>query len=49
MIGASMVLIGEWKKPGVYNVEEMDPDKFMDELNKFGLPWTEDFNPKLVD
>ena len=49
MIGASMVLTGEWKKPGVYNVEEMDPDKFMDELNKFGLPWTEDFNPKLVD
>lgn len=49
MIGAAMVLTGEWKKPGVYNVEEMDPDKFMDALNKFGLPWVEDFNPTLVD
>jgi saccharopine dehydrogenase len=49
MIGASMVLTGEWKKPGVYNVEELDPDKFMDALNKFGLPWIEDFNPELVD
>jgi saccharopine dehydrogenase (NAD+, L-lysine-forming) len=49
MIGAAMVLTGEWKKPGVYNVEEMDPDKFMDALNKYGLPWQEDFNPTLVD
>jgi saccharopine dehydrogenase (NAD+, L-lysine-forming) len=30
-------------------VEEFDPDPFMDELNKFGLPWIEDFNPTLVD
>ncbi|PNH18390.1 saccharopine dehydrogenase [Mageeibacillus indolicus] len=45
MIGASLVLTGEWCKPGVYNVEELDPDPFMDRLNKFGLPWREDFNP----
>jgi len=49
MIGAKLLLEGKWKKPGVYNVEEMDPDPFMDELNKQGLPWVEDFNPILVD
>ncbi|BBM59700.1 saccharopine dehydrogenase [Leptotrichia hongkongensis] len=49
MIGAAMVLTGEWKKPGVFNVEEMNPDPFMEALNKFGLPWLEDFNPTLVD
>ena len=49
MIGAMLVLNNKWKKPGVYNVEELDPDPFMDALNKHGLPWHEDFNPKLVD
>ena len=49
MIGAAMVLTGKWKKPGVYNVEEMDPDPFMDGLNKFGLPWKEDHDPALVE
>ena len=49
MIGAAMVLRGKWKKPGVYNVEEMDPDPFMEDLNKFGLPWKEDYAPILVD
>ncbi|WP_428910233.1 saccharopine dehydrogenase C-terminal domain-containing protein [Niallia sp. Krafla_26] len=49
MIGAAMVLTGKWNKPGVYNVEEFDPDPFMEELNKWGLPWKEDFNPELVD
>ncbi|SHO53970.1 saccharopine dehydrogenase family protein [Anaerocolumna xylanovorans] len=49
MIGAMMVLKGLWKKPGVYNVEEFDPDPFMEELNRCGLPWKESFAPKLVD
>ncbi len=49
MIGAMLVLNGTWKKPGVFNVEEFDPDPFMDALNKWGLPWKEDFAPKLVD
>ena len=49
MIGAMMVLTGKWKKPGVYNVEEFDPDPFMEALNKWGLPWTENFDPVLVD
>ena len=48
MIGAAMILTGKWKKPGVYNVEEFDPDPFMEELNRFGLPWHESFNPDLV-
>jgi saccharopine dehydrogenase (NAD+, L-lysine-forming) len=49
MIGAKMVLEGRWKKPGVYNVEEMDPDPFMAELNRCGLPWKESFNPEMVE
>jgi saccharopine dehydrogenase (NAD+, L-lysine-forming) len=49
MIGAMMVLKGLWKKPGVYNVEEFDPDPFMEQLNIQGLPWHEDFNPTLVE
>lgn len=40
-IGARMFMLGLWKKPGVWNVEEFDPDPFMDELNKQGLPWHE--------
>lgn len=49
MIGAKLLLEGKWKKPGVYNVEEFDPDPFMEELNKQGLPWKESFDPILVD
>ena len=49
MIGAMMVMTGKWKKPGVYNVEEFDPDPFMEALNKWGLPFKENFNPDLVD
>ena len=44
MIGAMMFLTGKWKKPGVYNVEEFDPDPFLEQLNKHGLPWHEVFN-----
>lgn len=49
MIGAEMVMTGKWQKPGVYNIEEFDPDPFMEELNKWGLPWKESFDPELVD
>ncbi len=49
MIGAMLVMNGTWNKPGVWNIEEFDPDPFMDALNKWGLPWVEDFNPTLVD
>ena len=39
MIGAKLMVKGIYKGKGVYNLEEMDPDPFMDELNKQGLPW----------
>ena len=49
MIGAMMLMTGKWQGPGVFNMEEFDPDPFMDALNKWGLPWKEDFSPALVD
>jgi saccharopine dehydrogenase (NAD+, L-lysine forming) len=39
MIGAMMVLTGVWQGTGVYNMEQLDPDRFMEALNKYGLPW----------
>jgi saccharopine dehydrogenase (NAD+, L-lysine-forming) len=39
MIGAAMVLKGIWRDPGVWNMEQLDPDAFMDMLNEQGLPW----------
>ncbi|MDR0700161.1 MAG: saccharopine dehydrogenase family protein [Tannerella sp.] len=47
MIGAKLFLKGIWKKPGVLNVEEFDPDPFMKELNEQGLPWVEVFDGEL--
>jgi saccharopine dehydrogenase (NAD+, L-lysine forming) len=41
MIGAMLFLKGIWKKPGVWNVEEFNPDPFMQLLNEQGLPWHE--------
>lgn len=41
MIGAKLFLKNLWKRPGVWNVEEFDPDPFMKELNEQGLPWHE--------
>ncbi len=41
MIGARLFLEGVWKRPGVWNVEEFDPDPFMKLLNEQGLPWHE--------
>ena len=40
-IGARLFMEGKWRKPGVHHVEEFDPDPFMEELNKQGLPWHE--------
>ncbi len=40
MIGAKMMLEGKWLQPGVWNMEQMDPDPFMADMNKYGLPWT---------
>ena len=34
-----MILTGQWKKEGVWNMEQFDPDPFMEALNQYGLPW----------
>ena len=47
MIGAKMMATGEWFKPGVFNVEEFNPDPFMDDLNEFGLMWQEVIDKEL--
>jgi saccharopine dehydrogenase (NAD+, L-lysine forming) len=39
MIGAALMLNGTWKGEGVFNMEQLDPDPFMDMLNQHGLPW----------
>ncbi len=39
MIGTALMLNGTWKKPGVWNMEQFDPDPFMEMLNQHGLPW----------
>ena len=48
MIGGMMMLSKTWRKPGVFNVEEFDPDPFMAALKKHGLPWVEKFEELLV-
>ena len=49
MIGAMMLVTGKWNKKGVYTPEEFDPDLFMEELNRNGLPWKVVESPELVD
>lgn len=39
MIGAKMMLEQKWKQAGVWNIEQFDPDPFMEDMNKYGLPW----------
>jgi saccharopine dehydrogenase (NAD+, L-lysine-forming) len=39
MVGAALMVQGIWKGEGVFNMEEMDPDPFMEMLNEHGLPW----------
>jgi saccharopine dehydrogenase (NAD+, L-lysine-forming) len=41
MIGAKMMIEGKWRGAGVFNMEQLDPDPFMEDLNKYGLPWKE--------
>ena len=48
MIGAALVVDKVWDKDGVFNIEEFDPDPFMDMLNQYGLPWVVDENPQTV-
>ncbi len=39
MIGAKLMLENQWKRPGVWNMEQLDPDPFMADMNQYGLPW----------
>ena len=39
MIGAMMMLQGKWHQAGVYNMEQFDPDPFLEALAQYGLPW----------
>ncbi|HBH22755.1 MAG TPA: saccharopine dehydrogenase [Cytophagales bacterium] len=48
MLGAKMMMTGKWMKPGVWNVEEMDPDPFLEEIGGYGLPWNEKINVELA-
>ena len=49
MIGATLMLNGTWRKPGVFNLEQFDPDPFMELLNKHGLPWQVTELPEPLD
>ena len=40
MVGARMIATGEWARPGVWNLEQLDPDPFLQALSRHGLPWT---------
>jgi len=49
MIGAMMVFTGLWQGAGVFNIEQLEPDGFMDVLNRYGLPWQVVECPPLPD
>ena len=51
MIGAKLLVSDVWRRPGVWNMEQLDPDPFMEDLNTYGLPWRviegSDYNAQL--
>lgn len=47
MLGAKMILQNKWHGQGVFNVENFDPDPFMSEIGKYGLPWNEQIDMEL--
>ncbi|WP_305067610.1 saccharopine dehydrogenase family protein [Tellurirhabdus bombi] len=47
MIGAMLMLKGVWMKPGVWNCEELDPDPFIEQMNRQGLPVQDKVNEPL--
>ena len=49
MCAALLLLQGTWRRPGVYTVEELDPDPFLEALDRYGLPKSESRAPALVD
>ncbi len=49
MVGAMMVVSGQWKKTGIFNMEQMNPDPFLEQLSKYGLPWNVvELDPKSI-
>jgi saccharopine dehydrogenase (NAD+, L-lysine-forming) len=48
MIGAALILTKQWSGQGVFNMEQFNPDPYMELLNKWGLPWKETFKPVLI-
>jgi saccharopine dehydrogenase (NAD+, L-lysine-forming) len=48
MIGAALILTKKWSGQGVFNMEQFNPDPYMDLLNKWGLPWKETFKPLII-
>ena len=44
-MGAALMLQNKWRKPGVWNVEQLDPDPFLAVQNRWGLKWYEEFPP----
>jgi saccharopine dehydrogenase (NAD+, L-lysine-forming) len=40
MIGAKLMVTGKWRGKGVFNLEQFDPDPFMDDMKRYGLPWS---------
>ncbi|MBI2656158.1 saccharopine dehydrogenase family protein [Candidatus Woesearchaeota archaeon] len=50
VIGAMLMIKGIWKGQGVFNVEQLDPEPFMEMLNKHGLPWKQtDFQSSILE
>lgn len=47
MVGAMMMLQGQWMEKGVFNVEELNPDPFLEQLALNGLPWHEEVNGEI--
>ncbi len=47
MLGAKMILTGKWQGTGVFNIEQFDPDPFLAEIGKYGLPWNERIDEEL--
>lgn len=45
MIGGLLMLTKVWRGQGVFNVEEFDPDPFMEKLSRHGLPWVVEERP----
>lgn len=50
VMGAMMIINGVWKGQGVFNVEQLDPEPFLEMLNKHGLPWQQtDFHSSILE